>query len=81
MTEYSDNELYTVAVKGGIFHRKYSRNQFDVCATTLYSPDDVCTDEDISMRQAIQLKSRCGGQGFTRYNRPGSKRWQTNRCK
>ena len=66
VTECSDNELYTMAVKGGIFDRKYSRNQFDVCATILYLPDDVCTDEDISLRQAMQLESRCGGQGFTR---------------
>ena len=59
------NKLYTVAVKGGI----------------LYSPDDVCTDKDISPRQAVQLESRCGGQGFTRCNYAGSKRCQTNRCK
>ena len=23
-----------------------------------------CTDKDISPRQAVQLESRCGGQGF-----------------
>ena len=26
VTECSDNELYTIAVKGGILDRKYSRN-------------------------------------------------------
>ncbi|XP_041367023.1 KRAB-A domain-containing protein 2-like [Gigantopelta aegis] len=81
VTECSDNKLYTIAVKGGILDRNYSRNQFDVCATTLYSPDDVCTDKDISLRQAVQLDSKCGGQGFTRCNCAGSKRCQTNRCK
>ena len=81
VTECSDNELYTIAVKGGILVRKYSRNQFNVCATILYSSDDVCTDKNISLRQAVQLESRCCGQGFTRCNCAGSKRCQTNRCK
>ena len=80
VTECSDNELYTIAIKGGILDRKYSRNQFDVCATILYSSDGVCTDKIISLRQAVQLESRCGGQGFTRCNCVGSKRCQTNRC-
>ena len=57
VTECSDNELYTIAVKGRLFDRKYSRNQFYVCATTLYSSDDVCTDKNISLRQAVQLES------------------------
>ena len=68
VTECSDNELYTVGVKGRILDQTYSRNQFDVCATTLYSPDDVCTDKDIFLRQAVQLESGCGGQGLTRCN-------------
>ena len=80
VTECSDNELYTIAIKGGILDRKYSRNQFDVCATILYSSDGVCTDKIISLRQAVQLESRCGGQGFTRCNCVGIKRCQTNRC-
>ena len=81
VTECSDKELYTIAVKGGLLDRKYSRNQFDVCVTTLYSPDDVCIYKDISLRQAVQMESRCCGQGFTRGNSAGSKRCQTNRCK
>ena len=43
VTECSDNELYTIAVKGGILDHKYYRNHFDVCATILYSSDDVRT--------------------------------------
>ena len=81
VTECSDNELYSIGVKGGLLDRKYSRNQFYVCATTLYSSDDVCTDKNISLRQAVQLESRCGGQGFTRCNCAGSNRCQTNRYK
>ena len=81
VTECNDNKLYTIAVKGGILDRKYSRNQFDVCATILYSSDVVCTDKNISLRQAVQLESRCGGQDFTRCNCAGSKRCQTNICK
>ena len=81
VTECSDNDLHTIAVKGGILEQKYSRNQFDVCTTILYSSDDVCTDKNISLRQAVQLESRYGGQGFTRCNCAGSKRCQTNRYK
>ena len=81
VTECSDNELYTIAVKGGILDQTYSRNQFDVCTTILYSSNDVCTDKNISLRQAVQPESRCGGQGFTRCNCTGSKRCQINRCK
>ena len=81
VSECSDNELYTIAVKGGILDRKYSRNQFDVCATILYSSDDVCTDKNISLRQAVQPESKCGGEGFTRCNCIGSKRCLTNSCK
>ena len=80
-TECSDNELFTIAVKGGILHRTFSRNQFDVCATILYSSDDICTNRNISLRQAVQLESRRGGQGFTRCNCAGSKRCQNNICK
>ena len=74
VTECSDNELYTIAVKGGILDQKYSRNQFNVCATTLYLPDAICTDEDIFLHQAVQPESRCGGQGFTSCNCAGSVR-------
>ncbi|XP_071104316.1 uncharacterized protein [Haliotis cracherodii] len=66
--ECSDNDLYTIAVKGGILNGKFSRNQFDVCATALYSIEDVVTDKNMSLRQAVQFESNCGGQGFTRCN-------------
>ena len=49
MTECIDKELYTIAVKGRILNRKYSRNQFDVCVTILYSSDDVSTYTDIKL--------------------------------
>ncbi len=51
--ECSDNELYTIAVKGEYTYSKYSRNQFDVCATALYSAQDVATDKHIPLRSAV----------------------------
>ena len=43
LLDISDTDVYTIAVKGEILNRKYSRNQFDLCATALYSHDDVVT--------------------------------------
>ena len=43
--DISDTDMYTIAVKGGILNGKYSRNQFDLCETALYSHDDVVTDK------------------------------------
>ena len=37
VTDISDNDMYTIAVKSGILNSNYSRNQFDVCATSLYT--------------------------------------------
>ncbi|XP_041369795.1 uncharacterized protein LOC121383764 [Gigantopelta aegis] len=81
VTECSDNDMYSIAVKGGTLSGKYSRNQIDVCATKLYSADDFNTENTVSLRQAVQLESNCGGQGFTKCNCAGSKRCQTNRCR
>ena len=35
VTDISDNDMYTIAVKSGILNSNYSRNQFDVCATSI----------------------------------------------
>jgi len=81
VTDISDNEMYSIAVKAGQLNAKYSRNQFDVCATPLYSVSDMSCDNVISLRTAVQQESNCGGQGFTKCNCSGSKRCQINRCK
>ena len=81
VVECSDTNLYTIAVKGGVLNGKCSRNQFDVCATAIYSTRDVATDKYIPLRSAVQIESKCGGQGFTRCNCLGTKKCQTNRCR
>ncbi|XP_071111144.1 uncharacterized protein [Haliotis cracherodii] len=63
--ECSDNDMFTIAVEGGVLNGKYSCNQFDVCVTKLYNADDFNTDRTLSLRQAVQLDSVCGGQGFS----------------
>ena len=49
-----DNDLYRIAVKGGILSGKYVRNQVDLCNQTLLLPKDVSQDKDLS------LSPQCG---------------------
>ena len=67
----SENNMYTVAVKGGVLNGRYSRNQFDECATSLFSMDDFCNDEQVSLRIAVHQESNCGGQGYAKCNCAG----------
>ena len=76
-----ENDMYTIAVRGGILKGKYSRNQFDLCLHKLITDDELNLNSEISLRQAVQFESKCGGQGFVKCNCTGSKRCQTNRCK
>jgi len=64
----NENDLYTICIKGGILKGKYSRNQFDVCPQTLLTEQDVDQTKTISLRQAVNVKSSSGGQGFVRCN-------------
>ena len=57
-----DNDLYTLAYRGGILRGKYSGNQFDLWTHRLLSDDDINTTNIISLRQAVQHKSNCGGR-------------------
>jgi hypothetical protein len=75
------NDLYRIAVRGGLLNGKYSRNQFDLCAHKLLTEQDVSRDQEIALRTAVQAESKCGGQGFVKCNCAGSKRCQSNRCK
>ena len=75
----SENEYFTIAVKGGVLSGKYLRNQFDVCATKFYLVEDVVTEKSISLRQAgSAVRVNCGGPGYTRCNCLGAKKCQTN---
>ena len=75
------NDLYRIAVRGGILNGKYSRNQFDLCTQRLLTENDICQDKELSLRVAVQVESKCGGQGFAKCNCAGTNRCQTNRCK
>jgi hypothetical protein len=81
IVDRDENDLYRIAVKGGILHGKFSRNQFDLCNQILLLPSDVCQDIEISLRSAVQHESKCGGQGFLKCNCSGVLKCQTNRCK
>lgn len=41
----------------------------------------VSVEAEIALRTAVQLESKCGGQGFVKCNCSGAKRCSTNRCK
>ena len=75
-----DNDLYRIAVKGSLLNRKYARNQFGLCNNIAITK--ICfSREEISLRNAVQHESRCGGQGFVKCNCTGRVKCQTNRCK
>ena len=52
-----------------------------MCATSLYTMDDVSTKTVMSLRTAVQQESNCGFQGFVRCYCTGAKRCKTNRCR
>ena len=76
-----DDNMYRIAVHGGILKGKYSRNLFDLCAQKLLSEGDVNVECEIGLRNAVQVESKCGGQGFVKCNCSGSNRCSSNRCK
>ena len=63
-----ENDLYRIAVRGGVLKGKYSRNQFDLCVQKLLSEKDVNSTEEVALRTAVQFESNCGGQGFVKCN-------------
>ena len=76
-----DNDMYRIAVRAGVLKGKYSRNQFDLCTQKLLSGTDVKSDEEVTLRTAVQMESKCGGQGFLKCNCSGRNRCKSNRCK
>jgi len=76
-----NNDLYRIAVRGGVLAGKYARNQFDLCTQKLLTREDVSEVTEVGLRRPVQLESRCGGQGFVKCNCTGAKRCATNRCK
>ena len=66
IVDRDQNDLYRVAVRGGILKGKYSRSQFDLCTQSLLTNQDVSTNSEIGLRTAVQMESICGGQGFVK---------------
>ena len=58
----SETNMYTIAVEGGVLNGRYSRNQFDECATSLFSMDDFYNDKQVSLRIAAHQESNCGAR-------------------
>ena len=81
IVDRDNNDMYRIAVKAGILKAKYSRNKFDLCVQKLLTFDEISRDQEISLRTAVQMEPRCGGQGFMKCNCSGINRCQSNRCK
>ena len=71
----------TCAVRAGVLNEKFSRNQFDLCAHKLLTLNDVDQNHEVSLRTAVQVESKCGGQGFAKCNCAGTNKCRSNRCK
>lgn len=81
IVDRDENDMYRIAVRAGVLKGKYSRNQFDLCTQKLYVMEDVKSDAEVGLRQAVQHESVCGGQGFVKCNCTGRSRCEVNRCK
>jgi hypothetical protein len=53
-----ENDLYKIAVRAGVLNCKYSRNQFDLCNQKFLTMNDVRTDNEVSLRNAVQVESK-----------------------
>jgi len=73
--------IYRIAARAAVLNGKYSRNQFDICAQKLLGESDVFRQQEVSLRSAVQLESKCGGQEFVKCNCAGGGRCQSNRCR
>src|ERR1700759_988114 len=47
----------------------------------LLTEADVNLDQQVPLKTAVQVESKCGGQGFVKCNCSGPARCQSNRCK
>ena len=48
-----DTDQYTIAVKAGVLHGRYSTNQFDLCPQRLLTLDDVNKENQVSLHTAV----------------------------
>ena len=70
--------MYRISVRVGVFKGKYARNQFDLFAQKLLTEGDVNQESEVGLRTAVQMESKCGGQGFVKCNCGGTKRCSSN---
>ena len=68
-----ENDMYAICVKAGILKGKFTRIQFDLCPQRLLTDADVNQTKSVTVRQAANHESYCGGQGYVRCNCAGSK--------
>jgi len=59
-----DNAFYIPGTKEGVINQLYNLNQFAVCKEQLLSPEEVATDQSLSLRKASTTVSHTGGQGY-----------------
>ena len=64
IVDRDEKDLYRIAVRAGLLHGKYSRNQFDLCTQKLLAAEDVCQETEIALRAAVQAESKCGARGL-----------------
>lgn len=81
IADRDENDMCRIAVRGGLLNGKYSRNQFDLCFQKLLTDKDASQTQEIGLREAVHLESKCVGQDFTKCNCSGTERCQTKRCK
>jgi len=63
-----DNEFYTLGTKEGVINQLYTRNQFAVCKEQTLTPEEVASDQSVSLQKVFTLISQTGGQGYLRCN-------------
>ena len=81
IVDRDSNNMYRIAVRAGLLKGKYSRNQFDLCSQKFLAESGVSQDQEFTLRNSVQMESKCGGQGFLICNCAGSKKCQSSRCK
>ena len=57
------NDMYRIAVRASVLKGKYSRNQFDLSAHKLLTDRNVSQNEEVALRTAVQMESKCGVKG------------------
>ena len=64
ITDKDDKGFYQIAVKNGVLDEKFSRNQFDVCAYSMYCVTDMNSERKIPLRKAVQEGVKLWWTGF-----------------